>query len=99
MLIIAGTISLDPAQLDDALALTLPLCEKVRAEEGCHDYVFTPNPAVPGEVRLFEIWETEEDLAVHFTTPHMAEWQEQIGSFTITGRSIMRYDVSGSKPL
>lgn len=99
MLIIAGTITLDPGQLDDAMDLAIPFCELVRAEPGCVEYLFTPNPANPGELRLFEIWESEEDLAVHFTTPHMAEWQQQIGQFSITGRDIVKYDVSASAPL
>ena len=45
MLIIAGTISLDPAQIDDAMALAIPFCELVREEPGCVEYLFTPNPA------------------------------------------------------
>ena len=99
MLIIAGTISIDPDQLDDAMALALPFCELVRAEPGCVDYLFTPNPAVPGELRLFEIWEDEASLAEHFTTPHMADWQQAIAQMTITGREISKYEIAASAPL
>ncbi|MEO0493140.1 MAG: putative quinol monooxygenase [Actinomycetota bacterium] len=99
MLIIAGTITLDPAQIDDAMALAIPFCELVRAEPGCVDYLFTPNPANAGELRLFEIWESEADLEAHFTTPHMAEWQQAVGAMTLTGRDIVRYEVNASAPL
>ncbi|MEM9463837.1 MAG: putative quinol monooxygenase [Actinomycetota bacterium] len=99
MLIIAGTITLAPEQLDDAVALALRFGEQVRAEPGCVEYLFTPNPAVPGELRLFEVWESETALADHFTTPHMAEWQRQIGEFDIRGRDLTKYQVSGSDPL
>ncbi len=99
MLIIAGTITLAPEHLDDALALALPFGEEVRAEPGCIDYLFTPNPAVPGELRLFEVWEDEAALQVHFTTPHMAEWQRQIGRLDVRGRDIVKYEVATSAPL
>lgn len=99
MLIIAGTITLAPEQLDDALALALPFGAQVREEPGCIEYLFTPNPAVPGELRLFEVWQDEAALQVHFTTPHMAEWQAQIGQFDIRGRDLTKYEVAGSGPL
>ena len=99
MLIIAGTITLAPEQLDDALARALPFGETVRTEPGCIEYLFTPNPAVPGELRLFEVWESEAALADHFTTPHMAAWQQAIGEFDIRGRDLVKYTVSDSAPL
>ena len=99
MLIIAGTITVDPDHLDDALALAIPFSETVRSEPGCVDYLFTPNPAVPGELRLFEIWEDEAALAAHFDTPHMAVWQQQIGQLSVTGRDIAKYEISAREPL
>lgn len=99
MLIIAGTITLPTDKLDEAIALAGPFCELVRGEPGCRDYLFTVNPHVSGELRLFEIWDDEESLAVHFGTTHMAEWQQAVGSLGVTGRDITRYEVSGSSPL
>jgi len=99
MLIIAGTITLPPDKVDEAMALAGPFCELVRAEPGCRDYLFTINPHEPGELRLFEIWDDQASLEVHFTTPHMAEWQRSIGGLGVTGRDITRYEVSSSAPL
>ncbi|MEM7141677.1 MAG: putative quinol monooxygenase [Actinomycetota bacterium] len=99
MLIIAGTITLPPGKVDEAMALVGPFCELVRAEPGCQDYLFTVNPHVPGELRLFEIWDDQASLEVHFTTPHMAQWQQDVGALGVTGREITRYEVSGSAPL
>jgi quinol monooxygenase YgiN len=99
MLIIAGTITLPPEKLQEAVALAGPFCELVRAEPGCQDYLFSVNPHAEGELRLFEVWDDQASLEVHFTTPHMGEWQQAVGSLGVTGRDITRYEVSGSAPL
>ena len=97
MLIIAGTIALAPEQLHDALALALPFGETARTEPECVECLVTPNPAVPGELRLFEVWESEEALAAHFTTPHVAEWQRQIGELDIHGRDLVKDDAAARR--
>lgn len=51
------------------MVISLPFCELVRNEPGCQDYLFTVNTEVPGELRLFEVWDDEESLHVHFTSP------------------------------
>lgn len=99
MLIIAGTITLPPEKVDEAVTLMGPFCELVRAEPGCGDYVFTVNPHVPGELRLFEVWDDQAALDVHFTTPHMAAWQHDIGGLGVIDRDITRYEVGASAPL
>ena len=88
-----------PENVDEAMALAGPFCELVRAEPGCQDYTFTVNPHVPGEIRLFEIWDDQAALDVHFDTPHMAAWMEQVATFGVTGRALTRFEVSGSGPL
>ncbi len=99
MLIIAGTLTMPPENVARHTELVGPFAELVRAEPGCRDYVFTPNPHEPGEVRLFEIWDDEASLHAHFATPHMAQWREDTATLGITGRDLVRYEVESSAPL
>lgn len=99
MLIIAGTITLPAEKLDEAMAISRPLCELVRSESGCQDYLFTVNTEVPGELRLFEVWDNEEGLHVHFTTPHMTQWLEDVTELGVIDRDVTRYDVSNTSPM
>ncbi len=99
MLIIAGTMTLPPEKVDEVMALAGPFCELVRAEPGCHDYLFTVNPHVAGQLRLFELWDDEASLGVHMTTPQMAEWQLAMGGMGVISRDFSVYEVSSSIPL
>ena len=46
-----------------------------RAEHGCHDYTFSVELNDPTVMRITEQWESNEALAEHFMTPHMADFQ------------------------
>ena len=99
MLIIAGKITVDPDQRAEMLEAVRFMVDASRAEEGCHEYVFSPDPHDPGLVRLFELWESEEALAAHFASDHMAEWREVSAGLAVTGREISRYTVTDAGPL
>jgi quinol monooxygenase YgiN len=96
MLIIAGTIGIAPEKTDLAVEAIGPMCEATRAEEGCDDYVFTVNPHVPGELRVFERWVDGSALEAHFATPHMAAFREVLATCDVRRREITRYEVESA---
>lgn len=99
MLIIAGTVTVDPAERERLLDAVTPMVVASRAEDGCHEYVFTPDPHDPTLVRLFELWESQDALDAHFASTHMAEWQAQAADLPITGRDILKYTVADVGPV
>jgi len=98
MLVIAGTIRIDPAQLPRAEAAARDMMQATRAEAGCRSYVFSFDLDDPAVVHLFECWESPEALAAHFATPHMASFQKAVAG-VIRGMDIQRYEVSSVGPL
>lgn len=99
MLIIAGTLTVEPDHRQAMLESVATMVEASRAEAGCHEYVFTPDPHEPSLVRLFELWESEEALAAHFASEHMASWQERAADLPITGRDIAKYTIAEVGPV
>jgi quinol monooxygenase YgiN len=99
MLIIAGTLDVQPDQREKLLELAVALMKATHAEPGNHEYVFSADPLDPGRVRVFELWESEEALAPHMAQPHMAEFGKALSELTVTGSSIIKYTISGSGPL
>ncbi len=99
MLVVAGTVTLLPEKVDEAMAILRPFCELVRHEPGCQEYLFTVNAEVPGELRLFEVWDDEASLQVHFTTQHMAQWLEDVTELGVIDRDVTRYEVSGTSSM
>lgn len=99
MIIIAGTIDLDPATRDAAIAAAQDMMAASANEAGCVSYVFSADFADPGRFHLFEEWDNDEALEAHVVAPHMAIWREQIAGLGVTSRDINRYDASNKAPL
>ena len=99
MLIVAGTITIDPADADILRAAATAMMEATHQESGCIEYVFSISVADPGEVQVFEVWESAEDLKKHFAVAHMATFRSVLNEVTITGRNLHRYEVSSHEPM
>ncbi|HVP28594.1 MAG TPA: putative quinol monooxygenase [Myxococcota bacterium] len=98
MIVIAGSIRIDPAQRERAAAAAREMMEATRRENGCRAYVFSFDVDDPGLVHLFEHWDSAADLQAHFTAPHMARFQAAIAGL-VRGTEIQRYEVSSVGPM
>lgn len=99
MLIVSGTISLDPANHEAALAAVAPLVEATLAEEGNITYGFWVDPAERGRFHVYEEWVDSDALDSHMGTPHMAEFMGAMAGLGITGTDVFRHDVTESTKL
>jgi quinol monooxygenase YgiN len=99
MLVIAGSISLDPDQREPAIAAALEMMEQTHKEKGCISYTFSADLSDPGEFRIFEEWESQEALDAHMKSPHMAKFQGAMGGFGIRGMRLQRYEIASVGPL
>lgn len=99
MLIVAGTINIDPADADTLRAAAATMMEATQQERGCIEYVFSVSVADPGNVQVFEVWESTEDLEKHFTVPHMATFRSILSEIAITGRNLHRYEIASHEPM
>ena len=99
MLIVAGTIHIDPAHSEAAVAAATKAQTATRNEEGCISYTFSADFSDPGVFYVFEEWESPEALAAHFTQPHMAEFSQALQAIGIKKTELKRYEVASSAPL
>jgi quinol monooxygenase YgiN len=99
VIIIAGTISIDPSKADQALADAVEMMKATHEEQGNLAYVFSLDPLVPGQIQLFEKWESEEALAAHSASAHMAEFRPKMGGWGVTGADIKKYEIASEGPL
>lgn len=100
MLVVAGTITLDPARRPAAEAAFDRMREATLQEAGCLAYQAYHDRKDPGTVFLFERWRSQADLDAHFATPHMAEFGAAIANLGVTSMEVKKYVVSseGSVP-
>jgi len=57
MVVVAGTITFDPARHQAMIAAARRVEERTRAEDGCISYEFFADLTEPGRLHLFEEWE------------------------------------------
>ena len=98
MIVIAGTLSVNAADRDAVLEAAKAAMAGTHAEEGNHEYVMSADPNDPTLIRLFEIWDSEDNLPAHGGSDHMRAFGRATkGMFT--GRDIKIYEISGVKDL
>ena len=99
MIIIAGTVEVDPAQRDAALEAGCPHMKATRAQKGCIDYVWSPDLLVPGRIYVYERWESEDDLRAHFEGPHYLAMRDTVAAHGPRGADVLKYRMEISEPV
>jgi len=98
MIIVAGTMRTAPEHRDRVLEHAAVVMDATRQEDGCHEYVFTADSQESDLIRLYELWESDEHLAAHLKTPHIAAWRESSQDL-VTEREISVFTVVDSRRL
>jgi len=91
MIIVAGSVSIKPEHLDEAIQIAQNLSKETRNEAGCISYHFSTSLDDPNTLLIFEQWESAEALEQHFQTDHMKKLQEELPKFVAGPLSIQRY--------
>ena len=91
MILVAGTVKIHLEKREEATRAARAMAEATRKEPGCLSYRFYADIEAPDTFFLFEEWETEEALARHFATPHMAEFQAQLPGLLAGPLAFKRY--------
>lgn len=97
--IVAGWIDFEPADRDAALRAFAVVVAKSREEPGCLDYAFTPDPDLPGRVRVFEHWVDDDALVEHLALPHVRDLRAALAGLSRTGREMTHHTVAVSRPM
>lgn len=92
MIVIEGTVRVDPEKILVARPAMLKMITASRAEAGCIDYAYAEDLVEPGLIRVAERWQSRADLKAHFQTEHMAEWRGEIAKLGIRDRQLRLYE-------
>lgn len=98
MLVVAGTITFDPAHQQDVIEAARRVADFTRREAGCVSYEFFADLTAPGRLHVFEEWEEEHHLIAHLETAHYVEFSGVLQSAGLRSRDIKRYHVSSVAP-
>jgi quinol monooxygenase YgiN len=96
MLIVSGTLSVEPERRDEYLDQMMPITVAGRSEPGCLDHLMSPDPSEPGRILIYERWATAEDLERHLSAHRPAVRADAV---PVLAREIVKYEVAASEPL
>ena len=99
MIVISGTIPINPAKRDEATAAAVIMQNATMEESGCNAYRFSFAVDDPNLVCIQEEWVDQAALDAHFASPHMAVFGGQMGDFVAGAGSFTKYIVASSGPL
>ncbi|MEH0824064.1 MULTISPECIES: putative quinol monooxygenase [unclassified Micromonospora] len=90
MLIVAGSLYVDPAGRDDYLASCAEVVRQARSAPGCIDFAISADLVEPGRINVYERWDSDTQLLA-FRGSGPAEEQ----TAAILGAEVHRYRISG----
>ena len=99
MIIVAGTIRVPAEHLNRLRPHAEAVIAATRAEAGCRVYSFAEDLLDPGLIRIYEIWDSRQDLDAHGKAPHMQPWREALREYGATDRDIRVFQADGGEPL
>ena len=99
MIILNGTVDVDPEQRDAALEAGCPHMAATRAQEGCLDYNWSADHLTPGRIYVYERWESQEALEAHFKGPHYLAMRNTIASYGLRGADVLKYRMEIAEPV
>ncbi len=90
VIIITGTIEIDPGAIDLARSAFAAMAESSRSDTGCVTYGFWADPHDPCRFRAYVEWDSEESIREHMTTPHAAAFIEALPKLGIRSTDVWR---------
>ncbi|MDG2060470.1 MAG: putative quinol monooxygenase [SAR86 cluster bacterium] len=78
MIVVNAIIETNQENINKWKDRIIKLQELSRVETGCIDYTWSVELGDPDILRATEKWNSIEDLALHFQTPHVASFQEMV---------------------
>ena len=99
IVIVAGTVSVEPANRGAAQAAIRAMVAATRREPGCVSYDFSADFDDPARFHVREVWADEAALDAHFATPHVADFMRAARAFGVKSMDIQRYYVERVAPL
>src|SRR5688572_5699410 len=99
MIIIAGTVEIDPERREAALAAGRDLEAATRRQPGCLDYVWTVDGLSPSTIYVYERWASQDALEAHFQGPNYNGMRAILGSFGLRGASVAKYRIDLEEPV
>lgn len=98
MIFVAGTLTIDPAHVDQFSADLKAMRPRVLEEDGCLHYSLLIEDRSAGIVNVLEMWSSEDALKVHFTMPWVIDFATKFSPH-MQASTVQIYEIANTRPL
>jgi len=98
MILVTGTLQIDPGQRDAFVEAARTLMATTREEAGCEHYAFTADLDDEATFHIAEQWASEPEMDAHSSAPHFAAFLGAIGGM-VKGSSITKWSGATAEKL
>lgn len=98
MIFVAGTMTFDPAIMEEFTRDVAVMRPKVIEEDGCLHYSLLVEDAAAGLINVMEQWTSNEALMAHFRQPWIGEFFGKYGP-QLKASTVQVFDIAGVRPL
>lgn len=99
MLLIEGWLKLAAGEFAKIKDAGIAQVAATNQEEGCLHYSFAQDIADPDLIRISERWTSQEALAAHSASPHMATFNAAMGGVKREGAELWLYSAEQVRQL
>ena len=99
MLLIAGSIRIDPTQRDELIETAIEVVDELRRQVGCSYMAVSADLEDRGLLHLIQMWDSQAALSANLERPRIDAIRDHIGKLGILEMAILKYDVAAVRPL
>jgi quinol monooxygenase YgiN len=97
VIVVAASLSIDPAQREELAALLGEVAVATRAEPGCRAYRVAVDLEAPHRFWVLEEWASDAALEAHLATAHVGRFWTALTRLRVAGVSVDRYVVASKR--
>jgi quinol monooxygenase YgiN len=94
MIIVMGTATLGPGEIDRLNGAIQTQIAATNEEPGCSHYSFARDVTAPDTLIIAERWADQAAIDTHFASPHMADFNAVLGKADVRGLDIKSYNLA-----
>jgi quinol monooxygenase YgiN len=99
VLIVSGTIAIDPAHHAAGAAAAIAMMSETRKEAGNLAYHFSADLSERGVFYIFEKWRDQSCLDAHMEEAHMKTFRATIRELGRRDVSVLKYEIASEGPV
>jgi quinol monooxygenase YgiN len=99
VLLIAGSIRIDPILRDELIATARGVVRELRKQPGCTQVHVSADLEDPGLLHLIQTWESQEALTANLMTPRIDAIRDVVGKLGVREMALLKYEVVSVGPI